>query len=88
MLCSLPCLAVRRWLVATSLGCSDEPAVRQLFTDSPDEAQLMLDRKKGAKCQGVELFEGEVQRRQIDARAQEIARRTIEALRATKAGGR
>lgn len=32
---------------------SDEPAVRQLFTDSPDEAQLMLDRKKGAKFQGV-----------------------------------
>ena len=30
---------------------SDEPAVRQLFTDSPDEAQLMLDRKKGAKFQ-------------------------------------
>ena len=32
---------------------SDEPAVRQLFTDSPDEASLMLDRKKGAKFQGV-----------------------------------
>jgi hypothetical protein len=32
---------------------SDEPAVRQLFTESPDEAQLMLDRKKGAKFQGV-----------------------------------
>ena len=30
---------------------SDEAAVRQLFTDSPDEAQLMLDRKKGAKFQ-------------------------------------
>ena len=30
---------------------SDEPAVRQLFTESPDEAQLMLDRKKGAKFQ-------------------------------------
>jgi len=32
---------------------SDEPAVRQLFADSPDEGQLMLDRKKGAKFQGV-----------------------------------
>ena len=27
--------------------------VRQLFTDAPDEAQLMLDRKKAAKFQGV-----------------------------------
>lgn len=32
---------------------SDEPAVRQLFSENPDEAQLMLDRKKGAKFQGV-----------------------------------
>lgn len=32
---------------------SDEPAVRQLFSENPDDAQLMLDRKKGAKFQGV-----------------------------------
>ena len=32
---------------------SDEAAVRQLFTESPEEAQLILDRKKGAKFQGV-----------------------------------
>ena len=33
------------------LKSSDEAAVRQLFSDNQDEAQLMLDRKKGAKFQ-------------------------------------
>jgi len=35
------------------LKSSDEAAVRQLFAENADEAQLLLDRKKGAKFQGV-----------------------------------
>mmetsp|Transcript_42752 Transcript_42752/g.125468 ORF Transcript_42752/g.125468 Transcript_42752/m.125468 type:complete len:1353 (-) Transcript_42752:1502-5560(-) len=35
------------------LKSSDEAAVRQFFAESADEAQMLLDRKKGAKFQGV-----------------------------------